>query len=471
MAPKFRSVPRPQDLVCVYGDDLTGSVDAIAQFDRFGLSSVLLLKLPNRRALDRLRAENSVIGVAGMARSLTTEAIEAELLPVLTEFVRLDPTVIQYKMCSTFDSSAAIGSIGRVCEIASTLLGPHTMPVVAAQPELGRFTVFHNHFARAGDGQVYRLDRHPTMSTHPTTPMFEADLIEHLRSQTSSLPISGFDLQSLERPLAEARRIWMSLSQSRPGPVVFDALTDRHLVRIADVVWPSGSDPLFALGSGGLSYGLASHLRNLDSVFRRQQPMTVQPVDRILVVSGSCAPETWRQIQAATETGWAAFPYDIEDVDNASSASTVGQVAEMLFHGIGTIVYTCRPGVAVRQPVRRGLPVGVALAEVVRELARRVDIQRLVVVGGDTAGLVLRLLGAERLEVLGRVDTAVSLCRLRSSDPRFDGLEVIPKGGQVGGVDVFSRAKRGTMVSHVAKLNRGSVARIRVRGRPIKLES
>ncbi|MBV5333578.1 four-carbon acid sugar kinase family protein, partial [bacterium] len=46
-------------------------------------------------------------------------------------------------------------------------------------PFLRRYVAFGNLFARAGD-ITYRLDRHPTMSNHPITPMTEGDLRLHL---------------------------------------------------------------------------------------------------------------------------------------------------------------------------------------------------------------------------------------------------------------------------------------------------
>ena len=53
-------------------------------------------------------------------------------------------------------------------------------PMIVGAPRLARYQVFGNLFA-AVDGVGYRLDRHPTMSRHPVTPMDEADLRVHLR--------------------------------------------------------------------------------------------------------------------------------------------------------------------------------------------------------------------------------------------------------------------------------------------------
>jgi uncharacterized protein YgbK (DUF1537 family) len=54
-------------------------------------------------------------------------------------------------------------------------------------------------------------------------------------------------------------------------------------------------------------------------------------------------------------------------------------------------------------------------------------------------------LGIYALEALGSIAPGGPLCRLRSHNPRFDGLEFVLKGGQVGQLDFFDRVKNGTV--------------------------
>ena len=87
----------------------------------------------------------------------------------------VDLDVLLYKVCSTFDSSPEIGSIGRGIELLHDQFTSHgAIPVAPAQPGFGRYTAFSNHYA-AFAGDVYRLDRHPS-PRHPSTPMHAADL-------------------------------------------------------------------------------------------------------------------------------------------------------------------------------------------------------------------------------------------------------------------------------------------------------
>ncbi|MEO7157694.1 MAG: four-carbon acid sugar kinase family protein, partial [Vicinamibacterales bacterium] len=173
-------------LMCFYGDDFTGSTDALESLWLAGLSTTLFSQAPTRRRL----AEHpglQAFGVAGMSRAMTPEHMETELRPVLTSLRDTGVPIVHYKICSTFDSSPAVGSIGKVIEIGLDVFGDAPIPIVAGAPSLGRYCLFGNLFARLGaDGPVYRLDRHPSMSKHPITPMDEADLRLHMAKQTDA---------------------------------------------------------------------------------------------------------------------------------------------------------------------------------------------------------------------------------------------------------------------------------------------
>ncbi len=107
--------------------------------------------------------------------------MDTELKPALEQLKSSGAAIIHYKTCSTFDSSPEIGSIGRVLEHGRELFGNAVIPIMVAAPNLGRYQVFGNLFARSGlDPEPYRLDRHPTMRQHPITPMTEADIRQHL---------------------------------------------------------------------------------------------------------------------------------------------------------------------------------------------------------------------------------------------------------------------------------------------------
>ena len=127
------------------------------------------------------------IGIAGIvARSQTPNGWSASCRRSSRRSPRSGRRSLHYKVCSTFDSSP---TSARSAAPSTSACAIHAGPLVAAAssraPRMGRYQAFGNLFA-AVDGAVYRLDRHPTMSRHPVTPMDEADLRLHLARQTSS---------------------------------------------------------------------------------------------------------------------------------------------------------------------------------------------------------------------------------------------------------------------------------------------
>src|ERR1700743_3841866 len=132
-------------LLAFYGDDFTGSTDALEQMALRGIRAALFIEPPTAKQLSRFK-NLQAIGVAGMTRSLTLDAMERELSPALKKLKALGARHVHYKVCSTFDSSPKIGSIGRAIDVAAEIFHQPFVPLLAAAPALGRFTIFGTHF-------------------------------------------------------------------------------------------------------------------------------------------------------------------------------------------------------------------------------------------------------------------------------------------------------------------------------------
>lgn len=428
-----------------YGDDLTGSTDALAQFHRAGLRGLLLTSHEEIG----LGAGYDVIGVAGISRSLPAGRMAGELLPVFRALREVTSTVVQYKVCSTADSSPAVGSLGRAIELGREVFGEVPVPVLIAQPDLGRYTAFGNHFAAEG-GVIYRLDRQPTMSRHPSTPMTEGDLRRHIGAQTG-LPVASVDVTAYSSdPLARYRAV----AAGNPGAIVLDATDNDHLRAAAGVILAAAHRrPAFALGSGGLSWGLGTALARTEAGAQARarpagppgQAGRPDPVPRLLVVSGSCSPQTARQIRWAMDQGWTCLPLD--------DGAVTERMASGLRDGPGVVVYSSLgppPGdrdARDRDPGSQLDRIGGALGRLTAQALGTGLVARVVVVGGDTSGRVLRAIGASAMEIVSILGGGLVLSRLRSPGGPADGAEIVFKGGQLGPDDLFGRVRTGERLS------------------------
>jgi uncharacterized protein YgbK (DUF1537 family) len=391
-------------LLTFYGDDFTGSTDALEQLTLMGLRSVLFIKPPTTAQLSQF-PNLQAMGVAGMARALPPAAMRKELSLALGKLKKLGARHVHYKVCSTFDSAPEIGSIGCVVELAPKIFRARFIPLLVAAPALGRFTIFGTHFARYGIGSagvVHRLDRHPSISRHPVTPMTEADLRLHLARQTKK-KIALFDVLKLSLPEKERAGELKRLLREKPAVILLDALEAKHLTRIGKLIdeFASTKRPLFSIGSSGVETALAA-LWGRKKVFLRR----AGSVKQILIASGSCSPVTLGQIHWAIKNGFAGVPLDISllaspktrgpAIQNASTTAT-----KLLNSGRSVILYTGKTVKArrvVKQSKSHGSNIlGTALGRVLREVLARSPVQRVCIAGGDTSSFAARALGIESL--------------------------------------------------------------------------
>jgi uncharacterized protein YgbK (DUF1537 family) len=163
---------------------------------------VLLLDIPDPEMLARFPVARC-IGMAGSSRGRSPEWMEVKLPKAFAALAALKAPILHYKVCSTLDSSPTIGSIGRAIDLGVRHVPGRWSPSIIGAPRLRRYQVFGKFFAAVG-GIGYRLDRHPTMSRHPVTPMGEADLRRHLSDQTGRR-IELIDMLQLRQGTAAER--------------------------------------------------------------------------------------------------------------------------------------------------------------------------------------------------------------------------------------------------------------------------
>lgn len=443
----------PGPLVAFYGDDFTGSSAAMEVFAFAGLKSILFLKPPKPQRLAGF-SEYRCIGIAGIARARSPEWMDENLPPIFDLLGRAGAPLVHYKVCSTFDSAPHIGNIGRAAEIGQRRF-PGWIPMVVADPGMGRFQAFGHLFAHA-NGIGWRLDRHPTMSVHPTTPMHESDLARHLAGQTG-LPVGLVDFATVKRGGAQAL---LARETGRGAQIVsIDVLDTETLQEAGRLMWEHRGDGRFVVGSQGVERALVAHWQARGLVSRSFAAAPVSPIDRLAVISGSVSPITAGQIAHAADHGFELIGFDATrsiaaDGLPAEVERTIKNSLAALKNGRDPLVFTAAgPNDAAVAEFRAavqasGQPIaavndrlGAALGDVLNALIRQAGLRRVVISGGDTSGQAASQLGIDALTAVAPLSTSAPICRAHSMDPAIDGLEIVLKGGQVGGPDFFAAAR------------------------------
>lgn len=450
----------PPDIdLAFYGDDFTGSTDALESLSMNGVDTVLFLERPDPDDLAEFDVD--AVGIAGQSRAMTPDEMDDELPPTFHALGSIDPDVVHYKVCSTFDSSPEVGSIGHAIDLAQEVYDSPYVPLVVGAPPLaprGRYVIFGNLFATV-DGETYRLDRHPTMSEHPVTPMAESDLRRHLGEQTEK-SIGLVDVLDLDDGPETAR----DTAAATHDVVCFDTLDEDHMETVGRLVWEDATaadGPLFVAGSSGFGYALTAYWEASGRLGEYEPPQPVDAVDQQFVMSGSASPVTRDQIDWALERGHGGVRLDTAalvdpDAAVAECDRAVEAALDVLDDGQSPLLYAARgPDDGVIQETRqRAADLGLAENEVGRRLGRQqgritrtvldqTDLDRVCIAGGDTSGHVAPALDIYALETLAQTAPGSPLCRTNSRTERFDGLEIALKGGQIGGDDYFGLVKQG----------------------------
>ena len=438
-------------VVAFYGDDFSGSTDVMEVLAANGLETVLFLDIPERRQLERF-PNCRAIGIAGCSRSQSPAWMDAHLPQIFRALKALQPSLCHYKVCSTFDSSPRIGNIGRALEIGQEVFGSAYVPLVVGAPALRRYCVFGNLFATVGV-ETYRLDRHPTMSQHPVTPMAESDLQLHLAAQTSKR-IGLLDILAVRSE--ESSETLRRLISQGSEVVLFDLLDEASLVQVGRLLWSSVSQgSSFLVGSSGVEYALASWWRASGLLPPPVEFQTAGKTDRIIVLSGSGSPVTESQIRWATARGFGSVAIDItrllEDKSAANESTRVLRLAlAEVEAGRSVVLHTALGPSDVRLLLADAASshdlqerIGLFLGQLLRETLLRSTVRRAVICGGDTSARAGSQLGIFAVTTLKPLAPGSPLCLAWSDNPRFDGLEIVFKGGQVGGEDFFGLVLRG----------------------------
>jgi uncharacterized protein YgbK (DUF1537 family) len=450
-------------LLAYYGDDFTGSTDALEFLTLAGVKTVLFLRKPEQKDLDRFPGIQA-IGLAGKSRSMSPSEMETELYTAFENLKSFAPNHFHYKVCSTFDSAPHVGNIGKAIEIGSEVFNQKTVLVSPSAPHLGRFCVFGNLFARMGtigNGEIYRIDRHPSMSKHPVTPALEGDLTIHLAKQTKK-SINLVNLTTIEKG---ASAVLEEVINNESEILFFDGFNLEHLKTIGSVFNQLATEKtLFSVGSSGIEMALGLDWKSNKVIGKEIEFESAGKVSPLLVLSGSCSPVTSKQIEYALENGFLEIPLESKVVDSEYqqqiTEKTVLQIIDNFNNGKSTILHTSTgsddpriaetelffksKGFSANEIQKQCSSVyGSVLGQITKEVLKAVQIKRILFAGGDTSSYAASELDILALEMIAPIAPGAPLCKAVSDNEWVNGIEMNFKGGQVGTADYFIKVLKG----------------------------
>ena len=453
---------QPPFLLSFYGDDFTGTTSMAETLTSSGVPTVVFVHPPLLSYVKRHFPKARAIGVAGISRSLPTRRLEKTLRPIFQTMKAYRAPLFVYKVCSTFDSSPEVGSIGKAIEVGCEVFSSKFVPVLAASPRFGRYTVFGNHFVSFGE-ESFRLDRHPSMSCHPVTPMGESDLRRHLARQTP-LGCGLVDILSITKGKEKAGKQVQNWLEKNARLILFDALSTRQLTTACSVIWEH-TEPgktLFSVGSQDMGYGLGEEWKRLGLLpalprtLRGAESKTPGP---LLVVSGSCATITGRQIEWALAHGYFGISVAVDDLldligRKKEAERIIRDAVSALKEGRSVVIHSAvgPDDPRISKMTRRARDLGISsekatnlLGETLGRITRKIilasGVRRAILAGGDSSGTIAKFLDVSAIQIGKSFGASAPICYIYSFQPGIDGLQIAFKGGQIGEDEYFDRVR------------------------------
>ncbi|GLK83071.1 four-carbon acid sugar kinase family protein [Ancylobacter defluvii] len=410
-----------------YGDDFTGATDTLATLAERGWRALLFLGLPTPEQLTAAGPLDA-IGIAGATRTMAPSDMARELEAAGRFFAAAGVALLHYKCCSTFDSAPQVGSIGAAVAALRAFFPNPLVPIVGGQPNLGRYCLFGQLFAAAGDGTVHRIDRHPTMSRHPVTPMTEADLRLHFAAQ-------GLERVGLVDYRTHDETSGTMHLPDEAGVVLFDVAREADLVAIGRLV-ASRMDarPMLAVGPSSVARALAGVGAEIaGSGVDRGVSYGLRSKGPVLALVGSLSPVTRGQVEATHSYARLAVDPGRLLSDEAYGLHLRNEAVAALGRG-DVMLVTDRPdGLSVEAGA-----VATATGKMLAAILEEARPARLVIAGGDTSTMAVRALPIWGLSYRAACVPGAPLCRAHTDHEWLDGLEIILKGGQMGPRDFFA---------------------------------
>jgi 3-dehydrotetronate 4-kinase len=405
-------------LGCI-ADDFTGATDLANNLVRAGMRVVLTVDVPGES--DAVNADAVVIALK--SRTVAAASAVEQSLRACRWLRQRGTQQIYFKVCSTFDSTAA-GNIGPVIEALMEELGCDFTIATPAFPENGR-TVVHGHLF-LGD----TLLSDSGMRHHPLTPMTDANLVRVLQAQLDpgkGRKVGLIDYRTVAQSAEAIKQQMHELQTQGIAIAIVDALNDEDLGRLGEALHGS---PLLTAGSG-LGGSLPHHWG-----FRPASRESLPPARGLkAILAGSCSTATNAQVQHFIRGGGEAFALQPKRLaaDFALHIAQILEWADACWRSeaaLPLLVYS------TAEPAQVNTADAPLVERAMSTLARAfVDrgVGCLVVAGGETAGTCVQALNIQQMQIGPQIDPGVPWCYA-------GGLHLALKSGNFGATDFFCKA-------------------------------
>ncbi|MBA2941137.1 four-carbon acid sugar kinase family protein [Paenibacillus sp. CGMCC 1.16610] len=425
--------------IAIIADDLTGASDSGVQFARKGLQTQVFFDIEQ---ISKSQQTMETIVIDTDSRSTLQEIAYARVKEAARHIDQAAFPHIYKKMDSTLRGNLGV-EIDAVMDVI-----PYDFAVVApAFPTIGRTTLQGVHY----------LNGVPVSETEiandPKCPVKESDLVKLFASQ-SNRKVGLIPLEILHAGKDQVHLNIQSLLETETELIVFDAVTEEDVQHIAEWVAQTSYKILWA-GSAGLADFLPDAL-SLPVCTSDSAPQLSGGTKPVMLVAGSISQVTRGQV-AAYNSDPQVIAVELDTVQ--AIASEEGLKAEIercgrelqtaLRNGLDVSLCASSSPDQVRLTKSAGLQRGLDSTEVsnqishilgaiASEIMESIELQGVILTGGDTAKGVCKHLGVSSIQLIKEIEPGIPLGLLVRKQPVW----AVTKAGAFGKEHSLSKAKK-----------------------------
>lgn len=425
--------------IAIIADDLTGASDSGVQFARKGLQTQVFF---DSEQVSKQQQTMEAIVIDTDSRSVAQEMAYARVKEAACHIDQAVFPHIYKKMDSTLRGNLGV-EIDAVMDVI-----PFDFAVVApAFPKIGRTTsqgVHYLHGVPVSETEI---------ANDPKCPVKESDLVKLFSSQ-SKRKVGLIPLEILRAGKDPVHQNIKLLLEAKTELIVFDATSEEDVRHIAEWVAQTSYKTLWA-GSAGLADFLPSAL-SLPVHASESAPESLSGTKPVMLVAGSISQVTRGQVAA----------YNKEPQVIAVELNTVQAIASE--EGLKAEIERC--GVELQAALKNGFDVSLCassspeqvqltkaagsqrgldstevsnqishiLGAIASEIMQSIELQGVILTGGDTAKGVCKHLGVSSIQLIKEIEPGIPLGLLVREKPVW----AVTKAGAFGNEQSLSKAKK-----------------------------
>ncbi len=419
-------------LGCI-ADDFTGATDLAGRLYNSGVPVSLRIGVPDIDVPGDVRdIDTSAVEIIALkCRSIDPQQAVTQALQALKWLQNTGAKRFFWKYCSTFDSTDT-GNIGGVAAALMQALGAEQTIYCPTFPENGR-TVFMGHlFVHE------KLLSDSPMQHHPITPMTNSNLQQVLKPQLPHGDTGLVSLLDIQGGVDTVKQKLADLLAIGKTHVIVDGIchADMHTLACAC------ADMRLLTGGSVIAVPL-SHAYQRQGLLPPAAQSAAAPAAAIgtgtLVLSGSCAAMTQRQVSAYKKH---ALSYHIDAIKLAKNGTQdiKGWLSAQDINADKIIYATADAETVAHAQSVLGDTVADIIETAMGDIAThalQLGIQRFVVAGGETSGAVTKALNITRMTISTEIDHGVPWTFCNSGDTP---IALALKSGNFGNTAFFKQA-------------------------------